>query len=130
MHVTAYWPECDFRRRGWGGSPQTAFWLVCTEEEAKELVFPRLDAPERERSRELSRRGVRVCQEECARLGIPFSPYCFLVANDLSSIDPFHFTYPFDNLWNAYSPFKGCGPFTIGSLEEIPDLTTEQEKQM
>jgi hypothetical protein len=41
---------------------------------------------------------------------------------DCSTIDPFHFTYPFDNLWNAYSPFRKYGPVEIETLDEIKGL--------
>jgi hypothetical protein len=50
------------------------------------------------------------------------TPYCFLVARDLRSIDPCEFHYPFHQMWNAYSPFREMPERKIGRLEELAGI--------
>jgi hypothetical protein len=102
----------------------TAYWLICTKDEAVAHVFPRLSQELQGKSDKCSERGTSICSEVCRKMGLPVSPYCYLVAKDGAAIDPFHFSYPFDNMWNAYSPFQEYGPLKIESMEDLKRITT------
>jgi hypothetical protein len=56
-------------------------------------------------------------------MGKPPHPFCFLVARDLSSIDPFEVHYPIHPMWNAYSPFESMRPKKIERLEGLERLS-------
>jgi hypothetical protein len=110
--VRWYWPSCDYRQRKWGATPIDAFWLEATEEEVVQSVFPRL-------SRKLqaeSRRWASESQKLAEIFLLSPRTSCFLLARDLSSIDPYVIYYPFHQQWNAYSPFHRIPVRTITSL--------------
>jgi len=117
MLIRCFWPACDFRGKSWGAAPVDAFWVEATREEAEISIFPRLNPAALAESKKLAKK-----HSHLAAMEDPSRPYCFLVARDLSSIDPFQFHYPFHQLWNAYSPFELIGPFMITSLGELGNL--------
>ena len=55
-------------------------------------------------------------------LGCPARAFCFLIARDLSTIDPFPVHYPVHQLWNAYSPFELMPARVVTRLEELRSL--------
>lgn len=55
-------------------------------------------------------------------LGRPARPFCFLVARDLSLIEPHPVHYPFHQLWNAYSHFREMPERSIDELTELKEL--------
>ena len=92
-----------------------AFWVEATREEAVNEVFPKLQPAEIKESQTFADQFIHLAEE----LGRSARPFCFLVARDLSTIDPFHANYPFHQMWNAYSPFEEIEAVIIQSLEEV-----------
>jgi hypothetical protein len=93
-----------------------AFWVEATLEEAEIVIFPRLQPEAVAESKSTAER-----QAELAK-SLGCDPYCFLVARDLSSIDPYQVHYPFHQLWNGYSPFEEMSRKTICRMEELADI--------
>ncbi len=118
MIVRYFWRECDFRNKKWGSDPIDAFWVEATLEEAEESVFLRMRSEAVIESEQLARRFEGVADE----VGSPGRPFCFLVARDLSAIDPFCVHYPVHQLWNAYSPFEAMPKREIATLDELPGI--------
>lgn len=118
MIVRWFWRDCNFRGKKWGATQMDAFWVEATKEEAINEVFPKLQPVAIEESLKFAEQFIHLAEELCR----PASPYCFLVAQDLSTIDPFHVHYPFHQLWNAYSPFEVMATVNIQSLEEVRTL--------
>lgn len=118
MLVRCFWRDCDYRGKERGAGRIDAFWVEATGEEAVAAVFPRLRAEQIAESRELAEQGRRIAEE----LGTPARPFCFLVARDLSTIDPFQVHYPFHPLWNGSSPFESISEQMIADLEELRRL--------
>jgi hypothetical protein len=123
MIVRCFWPSCDFRHKQWNASPIDAFWVEATHEEAIQSVFPLLSSELQSESEQLAARceNLEETDSQTPRL------FCFLVARDLSSIDPFEVHYPFHHLWNAYSPFRSIPERTITSLQELAGISVEVE---
>ncbi len=121
MVVRSYWPSCDYRHKEWGASPIDAFWVEATREEAMQSIFPMLSHELQLESERLAAQCVGLAEE----IAQPPRPFCFLVARDLSSIDPFQVHYPFHQLWNAYSPFRAIPERTITSLRELAGISIE-----
>ncbi len=118
MLVRRFWRDCGYRGKEWGAERVDAFWVEATSEEAEASVFPRLRAEQIAESRKLAAQGRRIAE----KLGTPARPFCFLVARDLSAIDPLRVHYPFHQLWNAYSPFESMRRRQISNLEELRKL--------
>ena len=97
------------------------FWVEATHEEAIESVFPLLS---RELELELEELATE-CEDLAKSISQPPRPFCFLVARDLSCIDPFEVHYPFHQLWNAYSPFRSLPDRSITSLDELAEILVE-----
>lgn len=116
MLIRLYWPKCPFRNGSWEQIPIDAYWVECTAQEAEDHVYPLLDEVLVKKSREMA---SKKCDLDFDR------PYCFLVAKDLSFIDPFFPHYPSANLWNAYSPFRDIEPRDINDLQEIENLVPD-----
>ena len=95
-----------------------AFWVEATHDEAIQAVFPLLTPTKRSQSERFAADYPQLAQQ----IAQPPRPFCFLVARDLSSIDPFHVHYPFHQLWNAYSPFRAIAERSIDSLDQLADL--------
>jgi hypothetical protein len=91
--------------------------VEATLEEAAAHVYPRLTEAQRERAERNARRGWGFASS----IGDPPRPYCFLVADDLSSVDPHYSRYPCHQFWAAYSPF---GEFADRWIETLEDLRT------
>lgn len=113
-----YWPGCTYRERRWNAEPIDCFWVEANREEAERQIFPLLDREKVMLSHEMAAKGHGIAQpaDGIAR------PYCFLVAKDLSSIDPFQATYPYANLWNGYSPFREMAEKSLSTMEEIKSM--------
>jgi hypothetical protein len=123
MVVRTYWPSCDYRQKKWGARPIDAFWVEATREEAVEAVFPMLSPELRTQSERIAGEHARLAGE----ISRPPRAYCFLVAWDLSSIDPFHVHYPFHQCWNGASPFRAIPERTITSLGELAGLLIDMD---
>ena len=121
MLVRRIWYNCDYRNKSWDAEPCDALWVEATLDEAQKDIFPRLSDEGIAESKLCTNR-CRHYIESCANEGKEVYPYCFLVARDLSSIDPFHATYPFDNLWGGYSPFEEFPETRIDNLEQLKSL--------
>jgi hypothetical protein len=121
MIVRCYWPSCDRRQKNEGVPPIDAFWVEATHEEAIQSVFPMLSPKLQSESERLAAR----CENLAETISQPPRPFCFLVARDLSSIDPFEVHYPFHHLWNAYSPFRSISEQTITSVHELAQISVE-----
>ena len=98
-----------------------AFWVEATREEAVQWIIPRLTVEQRAESEEWASECPCLAQQ----ISQPPRPYCYLVARDLSSIDPFVVHYPFHQSWNAYSPFRSISVRTIASLDELEGIPLE-----
>jgi hypothetical protein len=121
MIVRFLWPSCDYRQKNRGAIPIDAFWVEATHEEAIQSVFPILSYEAQSESEQLAAQ----CEHLAETDSQPARPYCFLVARDLSSIDPYEAHYPFHHMWNAYSPFRSFPKRTIRSLVELAGITVE-----
>jgi hypothetical protein len=118
MFVRLFWRDCDARGDRAKAQPVDAFRVEATSEEAEAAVFPLLKAGEVARSRTLA----EGCRRSAESLGCPPRAFCFLIARDLSTIDPFPVNYPFHPLWNAYSPFESMPARVVVHLEELRGL--------
>lgn len=123
MQVTAVWPNCD---ASWLDSEVVekhvdAFWIevASVSEENRLLRLASRDLHLEPLMRSLLRRNDR-------------TPYlCFLVARDGRFVRPMHYSYPCDNQWNAYSPFRYVKPVSITDIKGLLDFVYEllQEDQ-
>ena len=89
MIVRCFWPSCDFRQKEWDSSPIDAFWVEATHEEALQSVFPMLSQELQVESEQFEARGENLEETDSQ----PPRLFCFLVARDFSSIDPFEVHY-------------------------------------
>ncbi|WP_338421229.1 NADAR family protein [Nostoc parmelioides] len=112
MIIRVYWPQRDCHNKT---EPIDSFWVEATDEEAQKAIFPFLTPEVIEQSKTHARNGEIIASQ----IGNPPRPYCFLVAQDLSTIDPFDVHYPFHQMWGAYSPFRELAEFHINTLEEL-----------
>jgi hypothetical protein len=109
-----------------------AFWVEATAEEAEANVFPRLQPQQVAESQRVAEQHIDLAEHfasrEAAR-GVPAPPrpFCFLVARDLSTIDPFHIHYPVHQLWNAYSPFRKMPEREIAGLEDLASIDVQAQ---
>lgn len=117
--MVSYWvpdgevPGCTRAPEG-----RPAFWVMCSKEEAAREILPLLDKKKLEWMDHCVRRS-----EPCRMdMGGKDLTHCFVILADLTQIHPMHFTYPFDNQWNAYSPFLPCGPFRLRRITRLPSL--------
>jgi hypothetical protein len=125
MIVRSVWPSPDYRHKKWEGSPIDAFWVQATHEEAIESVFPLLSRELELESEELAAE----CEDLAKTVSQPPRPFCFLVARDLSSIEPFEVHYPVHQSWNAYSRFRSLPARTITSLHELAGISIEVDPE-
>ena len=96
---------------------ERGYWLECTKEEAQLQVFPRLDQCAMDESHKVANQYEDQLLES---FGLDTRlRYCFLISNDLKSIEPFSPMYPYHPMWNAYSPFEMCEKLEISSIDEI-----------
>ena len=115
-----YWRTCRFRDTSCGPEPLDAFWVEATEEEAESCILHRL-SPKACAEAKVLAAGV-VDSANAEEQGRPLRPCCFLVARDLSRIDPLPANYPFHHMWNAYSPFRKMPAVEIANLEDLRDI--------
>jgi hypothetical protein len=116
MLVRCFWRGCRYRHKEWGAEPVDAFWVEATLAEAEAAIFPRLTQEAVAESKALGERLAELARN------LGRSPYCFLVARDLSSIDPHEVHYPINQMWNAYSPFAAMPRRKIRRLEELASI--------
>lgn len=95
-----------------------SYWLEATLKEAERHMFPELDQARISKSHDFARRGAGIAK---IRSEVP-RPYCFPVAKDLSTVDPFNVAYPFHHMGGAYSPFREIAERRINSLQEIKSI--------
>lgn len=125
MRIRLFWPKCDFRNRSKGTEPRDAYWVEATPDEARTYVFPHLTAEQQARSEQEAKRSWDWASFE----GDPPRAFCFLVADDLSTIVPYFARYPVHQFWDAYStPFASFEERWIQSLDEI--LTMEAPRKV
>ncbi|MBM3287419.1 MAG: hypothetical protein FJY88_08740 [Candidatus Eisenbacteria bacterium] len=115
MLVRCFWRDCRYRGTTRNAEPLDCFWVEATPAEAEEAIFPRLGPAAVSESKALAQRFEKLAE----RMSVPARPFCFLIARDLSTIDPFHVHYPIHQLWNAYSPFEGMPAKEIMDLDEL-----------
>jgi hypothetical protein len=108
MIVKLMWPAQEH------GRTMDAFWVECTPEEITAAILPLLSTDQRTELAALQER------EET-------STSHFLIARDLSTIQPMDAIYPFSNLWNAYNPFCAIPDAFIATLEAIKTLTVNPD---
>lgn len=118
MRVRLFWRDCDYRNKSWGADAIDAFWVEATQEEAIARVFPLLQPEQIAESLKIAEE----CRGVAAMMGNADHTFCFLVARDLSSIDPFPPHYPVHQMWNAYSPFEPMPDMTVESLDALRDI--------
>lgn len=115
MLIRYYWPKYKLQKRKKEKASIDAFWIECTEKEAKHNVFLYLSQELQQQAENLGKQGKEMAIED----GYPPRSFCFLVTKDLSSIQPFWIYYPFGNLWNGYSPFISLPAQEIKCIEEV-----------
>jgi hypothetical protein len=124
MIVRCFWRNCSF----WGKSddinPVDAFWIESTKHEASSCIFPLLQSAQVEKSKSLASKFKTVA----ADMGNPNHTFCFLVARDLSYIEPLEPHYPIHQLWNAYSTFESMQEITIDNLKSLRAITIPEKK--
>lgn len=100
MLVRFVWPDfCD------DAGTTDAFWVECTEEEARDLLG-----------------GGELLPAPADRAWADV-PYGFLVARDQHFVLPRPGHFPYSNLWNGYSPFRVLpAPIHIHSLAELETI--------
>lgn len=118
--VRAYWPSCHHEWKAENATPVDAFWVEATHEGATESVFPMLSVDLQLESERLGAEGQRTAGEISQ---VP-RPFFFLVARDLSVIDPHAARFPSHKLWNGYSPFRSIAERTITSVDELAGIPT------
>ncbi len=120
MIIRVYWPQRDCHNQT---EPIDSFWVEATYKEAKKAIFPFLAPEVIERSKSYAIKGESIASQ----IGNTPRSYCFLVAQDLSTIEPFDVHYPFHQMWNGYSPFKELEEFHINTLEELTTVVPWSE---
>ncbi len=123
MLVRWFWPDCA-KHRERGADPVDAYWIEAGQDEAEAAVFPHLGSAAIETSHRLAQAFYGIAE----RMGTPARPFCFLVARDLTFVEPGPVHYPFHQLWNAYSPFEQLAERTISDLTELQNLTYPPEE--
>jgi len=116
MRTRLYWSKCTLKRSE--SEPVDTFWVEATNFEAKQLIFPHCSARQIESSLAYALRD----HELSYLFSNPALAYCFLVAQDLSSIEPFAVYYPFSPMWDAYSPFRSIEENQLASLEDLKTI--------
>lgn len=124
MIVRCFWRNCSFWSKSQKNAPHLdAFWVEATKDEADTSIFPLLKPLQVERSELLALKFKTVA----ADMGNPDHPSCFLVARDLSYIEPLEPHYPIHQLWNAYSPFESMQETILDNLEILQNIHIPQK---
>ena len=116
MRTRLYWSKCTLKRSE--SEPVDTFWVEANNFEAKKLIFPYCSARQIESSLAYALRD----HELSSLFSDPALAYCFLVAQDLSSIEPFAVYYPFSPMWDASSPFQSIEEHQLSSLEDLKTI--------
>ena len=119
MKVRLVWP--DYRVPG-NTEPVTAFWVECSEGEAREQILPLLSDEDRKKFEE--RRSLYRMPEGYPAWGDAGSLF-FLVSRTLSFAFFEPWQMPYSGLWNAYCPLREIEVREIGFVEEIRQLEEE-----
>ena len=116
MLVRYYWPN-HVKQSGKSGKDVSidSFWVEATLEEAEKAVFPHISEDARFQSTHTAEELIVIAK----KIMQPPHPYCFLVARDMSEIEPNDVHYPFHHMWNAYSPFRKIEMHEIDNLDEL-----------
>lgn len=128
MLTQLYWANCTLARSE--AEPIDSFWLEATKEEAHNLVYPYCSAETIIQSKTfgesqlpfLSARGAVKLNEEVTTIINPLLKYCFLVAQDLSTIKAFPVYYPYSPMWQIHSPFQGITTQKISDLQKLKEI--------
>ncbi len=115
MLVRWVWKDCSYPLNSREVAHIDAFWVEATRKEAKACIFPHLSRDQILESMKFAEQNSEIA----SKLAKPPRNYCFLVARDLSMVVPLSVTFPFSNMWNAYSPFEEISERKISSLEEL-----------
>ena len=129
MRIKLVWPNCDYRNREWGKYPLVdCFWVEATIEESEKYVFSCMSKSAKKIFQEVEgessfRKAIKSYYRDDAKAEGTWCGMCaryfFLVAKDLSSIDPHCSYYPFSGMWNGRSPFKNIEAMGIRRLGDI-----------
>lgn len=112
MIVKLIWPAQEHDR------PVDAFWVECTSKEVTEVLLPRLSADQRSELASLQQR------KQAGEVNTHF-----LIARDLSTIQPMPAIYPYASLWNAYNPFRTIPDLFVATLEAINTIAVDHEAE-
>jgi hypothetical protein len=126
MLVRFFWRDCDFSKKERKAKFLDAFWVEATKTEVEDAIFPYLQADAVEESRLLADKFYEIAKQ----FGNPTRPSCFLIARDLSTINPFPVNYPFHHMWNAYSPFESMPEKLIAQLQELRSLIVQNQESV
>ena len=85
MLIRYYWPKYKRQNGKRKNTSIDAFWIECTEDEAKEKVFLHLSQELQLQAQNFGEEGKEIAREGSH----PPRSFCFLVTKDLSSIQPF-----------------------------------------
>ena len=116
MLTRLYWTQCTLARSE--SQPIDTFWLEATQKEAEALIFPYCSARTIAKSQAY---GIRD-REIALKFDCRARSYCFLIAQDLSTIEPFAVHYPYSPMWNARSPFKKIVESYFATLEDLKNF--------
>ncbi len=123
MLIRYFWRDCNFRSKKWGAVPMDVFWLEATEDEARREVFPLLSKSaifESEKLAEQPNGKADMCVNSSRS-------FCFLVARDLTSIDPLPQNYPAPHMWSGYSPFEIMPRMEVECLDQLKRIFSPPE---
>lgn len=121
MRVQLMCRKSIYRGKTWTANPLDAFWVEANLREALSSIFPYLTLEQQQKSREYAEKQPYPDWKREQHAG----RYCFLVARDLSTIDPFPPLYPHSNQWNGYNPFHEIPERKITSLTELKLIAKE-----
>lgn len=123
MMVRIYWRNCSLTTKSQDLVQVDAFWVEATHHEANSCIFPFLLPEQIEKSKRLALQFENVALD----MGNPEHLFCFLVARDLSFIEPMEPHYPIHQLWNGYSPFESMPTEIIDCLESLGTMPLPTE---
>jgi hypothetical protein len=84
MIIRVYWTQCNYHKLQSGNESMDSFWVEATYEEATTGIFPFLKTEAIAKSTTYAQDGEILASQ----IGNQSRPYCFLVAQDLSMIEP------------------------------------------
>lgn len=121
MKIKLYWPQCNYINGEWTKDKRIdSYWLECTYEEAVHSILPFLSETQKLDFHKIDHQGNdnKITEMES-------HSFCFLISQDLQSIVPMPWFYPYSGQWNAYCPFKEIKEIEISNLKEIENIRSE-----